>query len=53
MPNVIPGGFLGVPIFLLISGYFVTMQLTAEYDQTGKMNVLHFTISGLKSYTQR
>ncbi len=42
MPNVIPGGFLGVPIFLLISGYFVTMQLTAEYDQTGKINVLHF-----------
>lgn len=42
MPSVIQGGFLGVPIFLLISGYFVTCQLVVEYDQTNRINFFHF-----------
>ena len=33
LPNRMPGGFLGVPLFLLISGYFVTNQLTNRWQQ--------------------
>lgn len=33
LPNVMMGGFLGVPLFLLISGYFVTDQLLKKWDR--------------------
>lgn len=33
LPNVMVGGFLGVPLFLLISGYFVTNQLLKKWDR--------------------
>lgn len=42
MPSVAQGGFLGVPIFLLISGYFVTCQLVVEYDHTNRIDFFHF-----------
>lgn len=35
LPNVMVGGFLGVPLFLLISGYFVTNQLLKKWDRGG------------------
>lgn len=35
LPTTLGGGFLGVPLFLLISGYFVTDQLQREWNQTG------------------
>ena len=31
LPTFLPGGFLGVPLFLLISGYFVTGQLLRRW----------------------
>ncbi|MDO4855814.1 MAG: acyltransferase family protein [Limosilactobacillus gorillae] len=36
----LPGGFLGVPLFLLISGYFVTNQLQNEWDQTQTIDLV-------------
>ena len=42
----LPGGFLGVPLFLLISGYFVTDQLQNEWDQ-------HQTIALISFYRRR
>lgn len=35
LPNVMVGGFLGVPLFLLISGYFVTNQLLKKWVRGG------------------
>lgn len=42
LPTVMPGGFLGVPIFLLISGYFVTSQLVKRWDQSHQLQVTNF-----------
>lgn len=41
LPNMMVGGFLGVPLFLLISGYFVTNQLLKKWDR-GKVNLTDF-----------
>ncbi|MFC4652909.1 acyltransferase family protein [Lactococcus nasutitermitis] len=41
-PNVLRGGFLGVVLFLVLSGYLVTDSLLREYQQTGKLNILQF-----------
>lgn len=42
MPNVMMGGFLGVPLFLLISGYFVTNQLLKRWQMNGQLSILNF-----------
>lgn len=41
LPNMMVGGFLGVPLFLLISGYFVTNQLLKKWDYGG-IDLLNF-----------
>lgn len=35
LPNTMMGGFLGVPLFLLISGYFVTNQVVNRWERGG------------------
>lgn len=42
LPNVMMGGYLGVPLFLLISGYFVTNQLLKRWNQNGQLSILNF-----------
>ena len=37
LPNVLQGGYLGVPLFLLVSGYFVTYQVTKHFDRDGSL----------------
>lgn len=41
LPNVMTGGFLGVPLFLLISGYFITNQFLKKWD-SGEVNIFSF-----------
>ena len=38
----IPGGFLGVDIFFVISGYLITLILTKEISVTNKISIVNF-----------
>ena len=40
----LPGGFLGVDIFLVISGYLITSLLLAERRATGTIDLVRFWI---------
>lgn len=48
LPTTLPGGYLGVPLFLLISGYFVTLQLVRQMDQTGGIQLPKFYLKRLR-----
>jgi peptidoglycan/LPS O-acetylase OafA/YrhL len=38
----LPGGFLGVEVFFVISGYLITLLLMAEREETGHIRLLAF-----------
>ena len=40
----LPGGFLGVEVFFVISGYLITSLLLAEWHQTGSVDVVGFYV---------
>ncbi|WP_415595060.1 acyltransferase family protein [Liquorilactobacillus nagelii] len=40
--TVFKGGFLGVPIFMVIFGYLITDHLLEEYELTGHFNYFYF-----------
>ncbi|GAF39100.1 acyltransferase [Agrilactobacillus composti DSM 18527 = JCM 14202] len=47
-PNVFKGGYLGVPIFFIISGYLITDQLVRQYQTKGSFNFKVFFTKRLK-----
>lgn len=38
----LPGGFIGVDIFLVISGFVITAMLLREHTATGKLDLVQF-----------
>lgn len=38
----LPGGFLGVEVFFVISGYLITLLLVAEHERTGAVSLVEF-----------
>jgi peptidoglycan/LPS O-acetylase OafA/YrhL len=41
-PSAVRGGYVGVDVFLVVSGYLITGHLLREVDRTGRLNVLAF-----------
>ena len=41
-PSWLPGGFLGVEVFFVISGYLITLLLIAERERTGRVALGQF-----------
>ncbi|SEM40355.1 peptidoglycan-N-acetylmuramate O-acetyltransferase [Ligilactobacillus sp. WC1T17] len=47
-PFKFQGGFLGVPIFFVVSGYLITDLLLMEYQQNGTIDVVGFYVRRMK-----
>lgn len=47
-PSIFIGGYLGVPIFFVLSGYLVTDHMLASYEKTGRYDYKRFYINRVK-----
>lgn len=47
-PYGMTGGFLGVPIFFVVSGYLITDLLIQEYDQNDRIDIKSFYVRRMK-----
>jgi peptidoglycan/LPS O-acetylase OafA/YrhL len=41
-PSILPGGYVGVDVFFVISGYLITGSLLREFETTGRIGVMGF-----------
>lgn len=48
LPTRMKGGYLGVPIFFVVSGYLITDLLRQEWEQNGKINIWQFYVRRMK-----
>ncbi|HCE13409.1 MAG TPA: acetyltransferase [Enterococcus sp.] len=48
LPTQMRGGYLGVPVFFVVSGYLITDLLRQEWDQNGKIKVIDFYVRRMK-----
>ncbi|MCZ2492460.1 acyltransferase family protein [Dellaglioa carnosa] len=44
VPSSLQGGYLGVPIFFVVSGYLITDLLNQEWQQNNKIDILGFYV---------
>ena len=42
LPGLAPGGFVGVDVFLVVSGYLITALLLAEHARSGRIALGRF-----------
>ena len=47
-PNLLPGGFTGVDMFFVLSGFLITTQLFAEHHQFGTIDIGRFYARRIK-----
>ncbi|MDR3156336.1 MAG: acetyltransferase [Lactobacillales bacterium] len=47
-PNRVKGGYLGVPVFFVLSGYLITDLLRQEYKEKGLVNIRLFYVRRIK-----
>lgn len=47
-PELFKGGYLGVPIFMVVSGYLITDLLLQEFDQNNRIDFKGFFIRRVK-----
>ena len=41
-PSWLPGGFVGVDVFFVISGYLITAHMLKEVESTGRLSLSQF-----------
>ncbi len=46
--NVLPGGFVGVDVFFVISGFLISRLIVNEVNQTGSFNFGHFYLRRIR-----
>lgn len=47
-PSVFPGGYVGVDVFFVISGYLMTAMLLRDLDRSGRVHVLDFLVRRMR-----
>lgn len=41
-PHLLPGGFVGVDVFFVVSGFLITQHIVAEIERTGRLGIVRF-----------
>ena len=47
-PSALPGGFAGVDVFFVISGFLITSLIAREIERTGKLSLANFWIRRIR-----